>query len=98
LFALPLVNDKERDGLLSTRIAGLNLLQLSLEHLGLDIGDEPDEPTLELPLIQSSLKSLVQACGQELKKLEEPERRTPKSKLEVIINAHKIIVGEFRDF
>jgi hypothetical protein len=93
IFGLSEVKDKAQDEALSTRIAGLNLLQLSLEHLGLDIGDDSEDPSPDLPLVQSQLKTLVTECGGELKHLEDPDRRTPQSKLEVLIKAHKIIVG-----
>lgn len=97
--------DEEDDESLSARIAGLNLLQLSLENLGLDIGSDPEEDLIttharhkkrneaDLRLIRPGLEAIAKACGNELKKLEEPDRRSPKAKLDVLLQMHKIIVG-----
>lgn len=40
LFALPSARDLQEDENLASRIAALNVLELDLEHLGLDLGDE----------------------------------------------------------
>lgn len=96
-------SDEADDEALSARIAGLNLLELSLENLGLDIGidvEDDDEESAsrkrrkeaDLRLIRPGLEAIAKACGQELKKLEETERRSPREKLDVIVQMHKIIV------
>lgn len=102
LFCPTTSTDEADDESLSARIAGLNLLELSLENLGLDIGLEADEDDAsvskkrrkeaDLRLIRPGLEAIAKACGQELKKLEESERRSPRDKLEVIVQMHKIIV------
>lgn len=102
LFCPASSTDEADDESLAERIAGLNLLELSLENLGLDIGHDGDDQDdtssrkkrkeADLVLIRPGLEAIAKACGQELKKLEEPERRSPRDKLEVIVQMHKIIV------
>ena len=90
--------DAGEDENLTSRNAGLNLLELSLEHLGLDIGDEAEgkRNDADLHIIRHGLEATVKACGVELKKLEEPDRRSPSAKLSVLIQTHTIIVGTRR--
>lgn len=83
-------------------------MQLSLTHLGLDINPdetetdefEPDRPVRsmkELQTLQTGLDQLVKVCRKELKKLSEPDRRSPLAKLDVLIQTHKILVDRLSE-
>ncbi|SPC63994.1 related to Phosphopantothenoylcysteine decarboxylase [Ustilago sp. UG-2017b] len=80
--------DSFRDDALSSRIAALNLLGLSMRHLGLDL-PEPSS-TGAKKVVLDELEALVSACGTELAKLQ--HRHSPKDKLDVLIQSHKVLV------
>lgn len=100
--------DAADDDALSSRVAGLGLLQLTLTHLGLDLDPEGAEPDFEddltsqegrltvdeLHTIQTNLDELVKLCGAEMKKLSDADRRSPAAKLDILIQAHKLIVDK----
>ncbi|ORY31203.1 hypothetical protein BCR39DRAFT_526838 [Naematelia encephala] len=91
LFSPMEADDSKHDEALASRIAALNMLDLSLDHLGLDtrpIGDsgEPDNT------IADGLATLVDQIGLELQKLSTPSCLTPKEKADVLIRAHKLVV------
>ncbi|CCF51682.1 hypothetical protein NDA11_000558 [Ustilago hordei] len=80
--------DDFKDHTLSSRIAALNLLGLSMRHLGLDL-PEPSSTGAEKVFLDQ-LEALVSACGSELAKLQ--HRRSPRDKLDVLIESHKVLV------
>lgn len=104
LFCIASSSDAADDEALASKNAGLNLLELSLEHLGLDVGDpksgsEDDKrDSRDVLAIRFGLETLVRDCEKELKTLEDESRRTPKEKLAVLIQTHKIIVGALLHF
>lgn len=108
IFSIQCAGDGADDDTLTSRIAALGLLQLSLTHLSLDINPDetdhdefdPDRPVRsmkELQSLQTGLDQLVKACRKELKKLSEPDRRTPVAKLDVLIQTHKILVDRLSE-
>ena len=84
LFCPVTSKDRYHDDALSSRIAALNVLGLSLRHLGLDV------PTERGDAVVAGLEEIVKDCGEELQRLE--SCRSPKDKLEVLVRAHKIAV------
>ncbi len=73
--------DGYHDDALASRIAALNVLGLSLRHLGLDD-----------PAHADGLERIVQQCGAELQRLDSEQARSPKDKLDVLVRAHKLAV------
>lgn len=102
IFCLSQAGDAVDDETLSSRVAALGLLQLSFAHLGLDI--EPEESfennsSFTSPLsiaeqheVKQGLDHMSKACCSELKKLSDSERLSPRAKLSVLIQTHKLIV------
>lgn len=110
LFSMQCAGDVADDETLSSRIAGLGLLQLTLTHLGLDLdvdedyaSDTPssDEKAAlshkDLHHIHTGLEQLVRATGMEMKKLSDADRRSPASKLDILIQTHKLIVEKLSE-
>ncbi|OCF43608.1 guanyl-nucleotide exchange factor [Kwoniella heveanensis CBS 569] len=86
----PLESDDARhDEALASRIAALNMLDLSLDHLGLITRPADEKPE---GAIASGLSDIVDKIGDELQKLSSSSCLTPKDKAEVLIRAHKIVV------
>ncbi|WVF68072.1 hypothetical protein IAT40_002835 [Kwoniella sp. CBS 6097] len=86
----PLVSDDARhDEALASRIAALNMLDLSLDHLGLITRPADEKPE---GAIANGLSEIVDKIGDELQKLSSSSCLTPKDKAEVLIKAHKIVV------
>nr|XP_018259602.1 uncharacterized protein I303_07670 [Kwoniella dejecticola CBS 10117]OBR81760.1 hypothetical protein I303_07670 [Kwoniella dejecticola CBS 10117] len=86
----PLESDDARhDEALASRIAALNMLDLSLDHLGLITQPEGEEPK---GTIASGLVDIVDAVGEELQRLSGSDCLTPKDKATVLIRAHKLVV------
>ncbi|KAF7319401.1 VPS9 domain-containing protein [Mycena chlorophos] len=82
LFAPPSSDDPSHDQALSSRVAALNMLDLNLEHLGVDVPPEATE----------GLEAVVKACGQVLSRLE--LHQIPAEKAAVMVQAHQeVIVG-----
>ncbi|KAK4335731.1 Cystathionine beta-lyase [Rhodotorula toruloides] len=94
LFAPPTARDLQEDENLASRIAALNVLELDLEHLGLELGDEEGLAGWEgrSSNARDSLEDLAALVGKELNRLEDPEERTPNAKLAILVECHKILV------
>ncbi|KAL8287602.1 hypothetical protein RQP46_003460 [Phenoliferia psychrophenolica] len=85
--------DGQADENLSSRIAALNILELSLDHLGIDLaGGGLDEWNDGHRTIRDSLEDIVGLAGKELGRLQDLDMRSPAAKLAVFVNIHKIIV------
>ncbi|BEI81409.1 hypothetical protein CcaverHIS002_0205690 [Cutaneotrichosporon cavernicola] len=82
-------DDARHDEALASRIAALNMLDLSLDHLGL-ITRPPGET--DKGALGRGLAALVDDVGGELQKLSRADCLTPKDKVDVLVNAHKIAV------
>ncbi|KPV74458.1 uncharacterized protein RHOBADRAFT_54275 [Rhodotorula graminis WP1] len=89
--------DLQEDENLASRIAALNVLELGLDHLGIDLGD--DEHGEELPGWEGrssgpreSLEDLAALVGRQLNRLEDPHERTPSAKLAILVECHKVLV------
>ncbi len=70
LFSPPTADDARHDEALSSRIAALNLLELSLDHLGIqtresaDGGVKQDDIEMRNATVMGGLEDIVQAVGQ----------------------------------
>ncbi|ODN99475.1 hypothetical protein L198_03319 [Cryptococcus wingfieldii CBS 7118] len=82
-------DDSRHDEALASRIAALNMLDLSLDHLGLITQPDGEEPE---GTIANGLYNIVESIGDELQKLSRADCLTPKAKTDVLIKAHKIVV------
>ncbi|THH32050.1 hypothetical protein EUX98_g2138 [Antrodiella citrinella] len=80
LFLQSCSDDASHDEALSSRIAAVNLLDLSLAHLGVDVGTSGVE-----------VEAVVKACGETLSQLD-TACRAPADKAAVLVASHKIIV------
>lgn len=101
LFTPSNSDDLSHDETLSSRIAALNLLDLSLENLGVEID----------PSVANEMVDVIKACGGSklfqhsfasdnsphiaLTQLDSPTSRRPAEKSAHLVKAHKIIVGEY---
>ncbi|KAH9004555.1 hypothetical protein EDB86DRAFT_1959670 [Lactarius hatsudake] len=81
LYLLPKSDDASHDEALSSRVAALNMLDLGLEHLGVDIG-----------AAGAGVEAVLKVCGDILSRLENPETRCPADKAAVLVAAHKAVV------
>ncbi len=73
--------DHVLDLTLSARIAALNLLGVTLSHLGIAL---PSEETPEGKRTLASLATLTTACGRTLAQLNDADKQTPAAKLAVL--------------
>ncbi|CAL1715405.1 unnamed protein product [Somion occarium] len=80
LFLQPSSDDASHDEALSSRIAAVNLLDLTLAHLGVEVGNSGTE-----------VEAVVHACGETLTQLD-TACRAPADKASILVAAHKIIV------
>ncbi|KAI0796140.1 hypothetical protein C8Q75DRAFT_745384 [Abortiporus biennis] len=80
LFLQPSSDDANHDEALSSRIAAVNLLDLTLSHLGVEVGNSG--PAVE---------AVVKSCGDILSQLDK-SYHAPAEKAAVLVAAHKIIV------
>ncbi|KAJ3557990.1 hypothetical protein NM688_g1178 [Phlebia brevispora] len=80
LFLQPFADDATHDEALSSRIAAVNLLDLTLSHLGVDVGESSTE-----------VEAVVKACGEALTQLDSL-CRSPAEKAAILVSAHKILV------
>ncbi|KAJ6614678.1 hypothetical protein B0H10DRAFT_2044325 [Mycena sp. CBHHK59/15] len=80
LFCPTTSDDSSHDQALSSRVAALNMLDLSLEHLGVDVPPEAAE----------GLERVVRACGQVLSSLE--LHQSPAEKAAIMVQAHREVV------
>ncbi|BGP17584.1 hypothetical protein JCM10213_001232 [Rhodosporidiobolus nylandii] len=94
LFAPPSTRDLREDANLCSRVAALNVLELDLEHLGLDLGDEEGLPGWERESRRprECLEDLTGRIGKELDRLEDPLVRTPSAKLAILVQCHTLLV------
>ncbi|KAI0689506.1 hypothetical protein BC835DRAFT_1418481 [Cytidiella melzeri] len=80
LFMQSSSDDATHDEALSSRIAAVNLLDLTLDHLGVDVGESA-----------AALEAVVKACGETITQLD-VACRAPTDKAAVLVAAHKILV------
>jgi hypothetical protein len=102
LYLLPKSDDASHDEALSSRVAALNMLDLGLEHLGVDVGAAGagveavlkscgDSAHLELVGCDPGLSTFTHAV---LSRLENSDTRCPADKAAVLVAAHKTLVGK----
>ncbi|TIA93712.1 hypothetical protein E3P77_00687 [Wallemia ichthyophaga] len=93
LLFIPTNAEIIRDDTLASRIAALNMLDLNLNHLGVQVPDAPlngqNEGEAEADA-RKGLEDVVNDCGQELQKI--GGCLSPAVKIDVLIQAHKKIV------
>ncbi|TKY87725.1 hypothetical protein EX895_003306 [Sporisorium graminicola] len=96
IFCPATSRDRYHDDALASRIAALNVLGLSLRHLGLDVPSERlpggNKEVEQSNALFDGLDRIVQQCGAELQRLESASCRSPHAKLAVLVRAHKIAV------
>lgn len=67
LFCPPCTSsDSQDDSALASRIAGLNMLDITLDHLGLDVehmNQINDDATRSTASVRDELEDVVQTCG-----------------------------------
>ncbi|KAJ7076454.1 hypothetical protein B0H15DRAFT_594689 [Mycena belliarum] len=80
LFSPQTSDDASHDQALSSRVAALNMLDLNLEHLGVDV---PPEAAV-------GLETVVKACGQVLSTLE--LHHSPAEKATIMVQAHHEVI------
>lgn len=80
-------DDANHDEALASRIAGLNMAELTLDHLGLITRPPGDGGKLA-----DGLDEIVAEAGAELQKLNAPHCLKPKDKVDVLVTAHKLVV------
>lgn len=82
LFAPEGSDDRSHDEALASRVAALHMLDLTLEHLGVDVGHAGT----------AGVDRVAQAVGKELQRLEDPFCRAPGEKAAILVAAHNVIV------
>ncbi|KAJ7701926.1 hypothetical protein B0H17DRAFT_168152 [Mycena rosella] len=80
LFSPQSSDDSSHDQALSSRVAALNMLDLNLEHLGVDVPPEA----------AAGLERVVRACGQVLSNLE--LHQSPAEKASIMVHAHREVI------
>ncbi|KXN87301.1 hypothetical protein AN958_08990 [Leucoagaricus sp. SymC.cos] len=86
LFTQPQTDDSSHDTTLSNRIAALNLLDLTLEHLDIAVDNE-SKPEVD---------NVVKACGAKLCKLDSVH--VPKEKARILVDAHQLVADGLSKF
>ncbi|KAF7292828.1 VPS9 domain-containing protein [Mycena indigotica] len=81
VFAPATSDDPSHDQALSSRVAALNMLDLNLEHLGVDVPPEAND----------GLENVVKACGQVLSGLE--LHQSPSEKASIMVQAHQEVIN-----
>jgi len=101
LFVPSNSDDLSHDEALSSRIAALNLLDLSLENLGIEIYPSAVDDVMDVirlcgdgKLFRASF-CMVTHRSAALTQLDSPDSRRPVVKSALLVKAHKIIVGMF---
>ena len=98
----PLSTDSAHDEILTERVAALNMLDLGLEHLGIDIGkaDKSDVDRVvkscgecEYTLVSVMITLILTLCFVALTKLE--EAKSPADKSRILVEVHRVVVGVF---
>ncbi|KAI5478917.1 VPS9 domain protein [Pseudohyphozyma bogoriensis] len=98
VFCPASTGDEQADENLRERIRALTALELSMEHLGLDLGgldgDEWGEERVssEGVNVRESLEEIIASAGKELARLQDSSVRSPRAQLDIFVNVHKIIV------
>ncbi|KAF8884076.1 hypothetical protein CPB84DRAFT_1850791 [Gymnopilus junonius] len=91
LFMQATTDDASHDEALSNRIAALNMLDLSLRHLGIQVGSSSLSPTNgDSDEEEAEVDVVVKACGEILTQLD--TCRSPSDKAAVLVAAHKVVV------
>ncbi|KAJ9103799.1 hypothetical protein QFC21_002261 [Naganishia friedmannii] len=89
----------KHDVALSSRIAALNMLDLSLEHLGVVVKETVAESGKEAALAERNLRvergldGMVERVGSLLQGLNDSGSCTPKAKSDKLVQAHKVIIS-----
>ncbi|THH06133.1 hypothetical protein EW146_g9708 [Bondarzewia mesenterica] len=81
LYLQPNSDDASHDEALSSRVAALNMLDLGLEHLGVDVGSS-----------SSAVQIVLHGCGETLSQLEQSACRCPADKAAILVATHKVLV------
>ncbi|CAE6503642.1 unnamed protein product [Rhizoctonia solani] len=81
LFRPSTSDDASHDDALSSQIASLNMLDLGLNHLGVEVPSNAEK----------GVKEVIKACGQELQRLGHPDCRSPAEKAAVFVSANRVI-------
>ncbi|CAE6454953.1 unnamed protein product [Rhizoctonia solani] len=81
LFRPSTSDDASHDDALSSQIASLNMLDLGLNHLGVEVPSGAEK----------GVKEVIKTCGQELQRLSHPDCRSPAEKAAVFVSANRII-------
>ncbi|CAE6479565.1 unnamed protein product [Rhizoctonia solani] len=81
LFRPSTSDDASHDDALSSQIASLNMLDLGLNHLGIEVPSGAEK----------GVKEVIRACGQELQRLSHPDCRSPAEKAAVFVSANRAI-------
>ncbi|GAA6028806.1 hypothetical protein JCM8097_007405 [Rhodosporidiobolus ruineniae] len=94
LYAPTTARDLSDDEQLCSRVAALNVLELDLDHLGLELGDEEGLEGWkgERRLAREALEELADRVGKELNRLEDADQRTPAAKLAILVECHTLLV------
>ncbi|GAA93465.1 hypothetical protein E5Q_00106 [Mixia osmundae IAM 14324] len=95
LFCIDDGKDRADDVNLASRIAGLNMLDFSLDHLSLQLepsSGAPAEWDEAHKTLREGIEDIVRECGEMLKLLSGASYRTPKSKLDLFVRIHKALV------
>ncbi|KZV98757.1 hypothetical protein EXIGLDRAFT_727083 [Exidia glandulosa HHB12029] len=74
-------DDISHDEALASRVAALNMLDLSLDHLGVDTNGQTEE-----------VEAVVRSCGDVLQRLGDPSCRTPTAKAALLVEANRVVV------
>ena len=92
LFSQPTSDDASHDETLSSRTVALNMLDLTLQHLDIDVVRACGESECYLCMLWC-FSELTGDSETALMQLE--ACRTPKDKAAVLVAAHKVVVGAF---
>ncbi len=102
LFAPEGSDDKSHDEALSNRVAALNMLDLTLDHLGVEVEGDGAEGVDEVARAVGRgmsfcyviyLSDLIMSL--ELQRLEDPYCRSPGEKAAILVAAHNTVVGMY---
>jgi len=76
-------DDASHDEALSSRVAALNMLDLSLDHLGVDAGAGSQETEVD---------GVVKECGDVLQQLSQSDSQTASQKAAILVACHRTVV------
>ncbi|SCV74917.1 BQ2448_7946 [Microbotryum intermedium] len=93
--------DAYEDEKLSSRIRGLRAMDLSLDHLGVDMDNgQANEAWAQEPrTMLESLEDVISLVGKELNRLSNDQDglRSPKTKLSIFVGVHQLIVDQLSE-